>query len=467
MFRKFKKAVEQAAAAITGSDEKNVNTLMEMGFDSTQARTALNSTDGNVERAAELLLASGGIISSNENDGSSNNYHEQQRHQQQYPSQDDTDLQRALQESLQEEKHRNTPSTRTAATTRSAASVRAGLAALLRSEAEAKKDSYTKKKSKSNLNKSKSRNVSSKKPAPVPPPPTSQNSYVPKHSVNSVLAKHHPDVKIPKKLIEKSKEEQIVRCADRLKSSPRAVDTLYLSLTALNKEPNNDKFRKIDKTTAGYQRSLANAPGAEDMLKAMNFIPRGPNNLELLLPQYDPMLLYLGISSLEETRKKKEYINAKRKIKFSVEIQEIRFSSDDSVEEAIKRAEFIKKCPSEPNDGRGALIQVVITDEWQIKRRFDGDDTLSDVLNWIGGNGSVIPNKIVESHEWIIVDLNRYPLIPIDCNFHLNHTLQYIGCWPSGRLEIMPALEEDKNKRGNDNKTQIGATSGLASGIDL
>merc|ERR1712176_517237 len=99
-----------------------------------------------------------------------------------------------------------------------------------------------------------------------------------------------------------------------------------MGLSALKKEPENVKYRKIDKTTAGYQRSLANAPGAEDMLKAMNFIPRGPNGLELLISQYDPLLLYLGISSLEETRKKKEYINAKRKIKFTTEIQKIRFS---------------------------------------------------------------------------------------------------------------------------------------------
>merc|ERR1712176_241989 len=151
--------------------------------------------------------------------------------------------------------------------------------------------------------------------------------------------------------------------------------------------------------------------------------------------------------------------------KFTTEIQKIRFSSDDNMEEAIKRADFIKKCPSEPIDGRGALIQVVITDDWQIRRRFDGDDTLGDVLNWIGGNGSAIYDRILVSQQWILVDLNRYPLTPIDCKLHLNHTLQYIGCWPSGRLEIMPPQEDDKDKSGK--KTNIGATSGLASGIDL
>merc|ERR1712151_821904 len=255
---------------------------------------------------------------------------------------------------------------------------------------------------------------------------------------------------------------------DRLKSYPRAVDTLYISLTALQKNPNNDKYRKIDKTTTGYQRSLANAPGAEDMFKAMNFCPLrgGPNTLILNIQDYDHALLYLGISALEQTRKTKEYVDAKRKVQFAKEVRNIQFSSDSSEREAVKRAEFMAQCPTEPSDGRGALVQVVVADE-TIKRRFDGDDTLGDVLNWLGGHGSVIPEKI-RNREWSIVDLNRYPLTPIDCNdVNENYTLQYIGCWPSGKLEILPSTEEwqrnDNSGNGSNINTKVGETRGLGS----
>merc|ERR1719329_923694 len=72
----------------------------------------------------------------------------------------------------------------------------------------------------------------------------------------------HPNVKVPDKLSNKSKEEQILRTADRLKTSPQALDTLYKTLKTLQ-------------STAGYQKNLGKAPGAEDLLLAMNFRKTG------------------------------------------------------------------------------------------------------------------------------------------------------------------------------------------------
>jgi len=253
----------------------------------------------------------------------------------------------------------------------------------------------------------------------------------------------------------------VLRCTDRLKAYPAAVDTLHKALVALRNDPGNEKYRKVDKSTPGYKRSLADAPGAEGLLLAMNFYAR-PGTQLLIMERHrvDPALLYLGISALEGAKQTPEYKEEKLKSQFAKDIKAIQLAANSSETEAIKRADFMSKCPSEPTGGSGALMQVVIADE-TVRRRFDGDDVLQDVLNWIGGHGSIIPDKIL-SREWCLVDLNRYPLAPIDCSKNTSKTLQYIGCWPSGKLEIRPSSEEWKLGE-NSNAQIMGSSRGLGS----
>jgi hypothetical protein len=171
-------------------------------------------------------------------------------------------------------------------------------------------------------------------------------------------------------------------------------------------------------------------------------------------------LLYLGISALEQTKETEEYKQGKRNTAFAKAWRDMHALGDSNDMEAIKRAEFMGKCPTEPMEGRGALMQVIIADQ-TIRRRFDGDDQLRDVLHWLGGHGSSIFDKIL-SREWSLVDLNRYPVIPVDCSItHQDHTLQYIGCWPSGRLEIVPSTEDWMN--GTHGGVKRGSSRGLGS----
>ena len=189
----------------------------------------------------------------------------------------------------------------------------------------------------------------------------------------------------------------------------------------------------------------------------MNFHSRGAHSLVLERQWVDPALLYLGISALEGVQQSVEYKQAKAKLEFAKEIQEIQQNNDK--QEAIRRAEYMAKCPSEPTGGSGALMQVMIANE-TIRRKFDGDDVLRDVLHWIGGQfGSVLPDKIL-SREWCLVDINRYPIAPIDCQLNLDKTLQFIGCWPSGRLELRPSPEEWK-REGNKGQVLMGSSRGL------
>lgn len=263
---------------------------------------------------------------------------------------------------------------------------------------------------------------------------------------------------------DKSKEEQILRSANRLAQHPLAVDTLLRAFSFIMKSPEIDKYRKIDKSTVGFQKALEGKPGAMDLIHAMNFVSR-PNSTNLVLERsnVDAALLYLGISALEEVRKSDEYISSKISIAFEKELRMIQNGGNGSEgdEEILKRAECVSKLPSEPGSGAGALIQVSLGDE-KIMRRFDGDDILLDVINFIGGHGSIIPQKI-SSREWCLVDLNQYPVVPIDTASCMNKTLQFIGCWPSGKLTLQPSTTEWRESKETLEKAGVSRGLGAAS----
>jgi|UPI000581AA85 hypothetical protein len=398
MFRKFTNRITNRI----GSDGENrnssqvasaVETLQAMGFDAASIQQALASSNGNLDQATDALLSRQGSPSNSQST----------------PSRaEEESLQRAIQESL-----RTVPLTPHEHAQRSKPTVPRTAAVSKAAQAAAR------------------RAATARETVSVTP-----------HSASTSLAIHHPEVRLVPKLQDKSKEEQILRCADRMKASPAAVDTLLRTLSAVQKEPSNDKFRKIDKSTPGYQRSVAKTPGAEDLLRAMNYrlVPSRPNELIIDRSMIDPALLYLGISALEQVKGTPEYQQGKAQLTFTKELATIRASADCSTEEAIRRSTYMGQCPSEPTEGRGALVQIVLVDE-VIRRRFDGDDILNDILHWLGGHGSAIPDKLL-SRTWTLVDRNANPPSSIDCVANRNNTLQYIGCWPSGKLELLPNTED-------------------------
>ena len=292
------------------------------------------------------------------------------------------------------------------------------------------------------------------------------NTNVNNQKTKTTLDHTHPNLKIPTKMSNKSKEEQIMRCANRVKSHVMAVDTLLRVLTSVKTHPDNPKFRVIDRTNVNYVKYVRDAPGAEDLLHAMNYHSMLPSANELRLERHrvDDILLYLGISSLEQMKLTNEYIENKKQLAFHKEMARIgkmngSIMSSMSEYETNVRLEHMSKCPTEPPIGRGAIMSIYLGNENEkiqggyVTRRFDGDDILNDVLNWLGGcYGNEILDKMGRNggnnakREWCLCDLNRYPMLPLDIEKHGRKTLQFLGLFPSGKLGVRLSSDDWRDR---------------------
>lgn len=399
MFKRLAERVSSAIASATGptttTSSPATDSLMNMGFSESDARRALEANGGNVDRAADWLLTS--QSSTNTNSATSQVEHDQ--------------LQKAINASLED--------TRRARPQQSAAARRAGLAALDRLERVTEKSTTNTRKS----------------PTISPNTTVKGNSNNKgKQKTNTAIASH-PSVKMPKALAQHDKADVIIRCAQRVAPHSRAVDTLLRSLKNLQQDVSNLKYRTIDTTTAGYKRSL-DVPGALDFLKAMGYHPSYTNHAILELSYIDPATFYLGISALEQIQETSlEYQQNKVLILFDRDIQQVLASADNDANEALKRSKFMSSLPSEPIVG-GGQITVELGTQTKISRRFDGDDCLEDVLNWLGCHGSEMHDKLLAG-KWYLVDRSHRNGVSYNLSELRSKTLQYIGCWPSGLLAVV------------------------------
>jgi hypothetical protein len=422
MFRRLADRVSSAVASVAGSSDGRaagtgtgtgtasnttgstsaVGRLTNMGFSSADAQHALQVSGGNVEQAAEWLLSNANSANSHSPAVTATT-----------AQTEEDELQKAISASLMEEANaRNVNAAHTSM--QSAAAKRAGQAALSRFDQAQQQGT---------------RNARTTRTAARPPVGTSAPS-------TATAIQSHPNVKIPKRLSQHDTEKVIMRCAQRVAPNAAAVDTLLKSLKQLQANPTNLKFRTVDTSTPGFKRSL-DAPGTVDFFKAMGYHTSHNNNNLLELSFVDPATLYLGISALEQVQlTSAEYQKNKTEIVFDREIKQILVSADQDMEEALRRSQFISKLPSEPTMG-GGIITVELGASNKIQRKFDGDDCLQDILNWLGANGSVIPGKL-EQKTWFLVDRHHSNSIAYNVQDLKEKTLQYIGCWPSARLAVVP-----------------------------
>jgi len=439
MFRKLANrvndAVSNAASSLSSinsvpdsnSDDARVSELAAMGFRDSEARHALRVTNGNMTQATEWLLSHGSPVGTG-TAGNPITIPESPPRTSAIGSAsttaaaiEDSELQRAIQASLmtenENEKRNKKNKTKNKSNNRSAASNNAGRAAASR---------FTNK------------------------------SSAPKKD----LAKTHPKVQMPKRLSQHDQEDIIMRCANRVAPYSVSVDTLLRSLKTIQANPSNRKYQTVDTTTAMFQRSLS-APGVLDFLKAVNFQPNYNNPKTMTLSHVDVAAFYLGISALEQIQQNStDYTKDKALRVFQKDLASALSKDSTTTEELSARTKFMSKLPSEPTSGGsqitveyGILLNTSTNSPTnsepamtKITRGFDHDDTLGDVIHWLGGQATAISQNL-ESGKWKLVDRNKqgleedYHFHKLDLNELRDRTLQYVGCWPSGRLAIVPRLK--------------------------
>lgn len=244
----------------------------------------------------------------------------------------------------------------------------------------------------------------------------------------------------------RSREEQIQRFSSRLSSSPIAVDTILVGMQHIKNDPSNQKYRILDKMTKGYRNTLAPVAAAEDLLLAVGFEERTSqkrdgNHKELFLNCVDQTLIEKAIEALEAIRKTRSYRTEKKRLRFEKSVRNVISSSESngvlSKKEKDARLSYAERIPSDPdNNDNVATIHVRMLPDVTLKRRFHSDDQFRDVLFWLGSIASEIPTKLTEG-EWCLVDRIMSNPTPIPCDkAGLNNTLQRIGMWPIGSLEL-------------------------------
>ena len=501
----FNNATGGLLTALTSNNNTNseeIQQLEAMGFPRERIVHALNATDNNVERAAELLLlgvseadyptstaaaatAANGHNARDNNDNGNGGTHVAAHNEDQMrraieeslqvnQRQEANNLRRAEVASLQNNKNiKNKAKVVNKKTSKTPAVASANVIDLTGDDSKpaatiskTKRNTAVKSAAAVNAGKAAVSRFSNNKNT------TNNNNKIPSPT-SKTLSQTHPNVKLPTKLQSKSKEEQILRTANRVKPHVMAVDTLLRVLLSVRSSPDNIKFRVIDRSNANYVQYVRDVPGAEDLLLAMNYRRNShssKNELRLERHLVDDALLYLGISALEQMRESEEYKLGKKLRAFHADMRRIGKGQKEQQNltegEMEVRLQYLTKCPKEPPVGRGAIMNVQLGDEREkidgglASRRFDGDDTLADVLNWLGGcYGDELLERL-RSREWCLCDLNRYPILPLDVEKHQNKTLQYIGLFPSGKLGVR--LSEDSWRDGDEIMDDIhGSARGL------
>lgn len=369
----FRRLQDRLSAAVFG-DSADLERLQALGFSEDQARNALSACDGNPDRAAEWLLLQQTSAYPRTEPSST------------YSNQENEDLRRAMEQSRIDEEKRQQRVI-------SAASRKAGAAALARHEKPRPK---------------------AKSKSPI------RNTTTPVR--DSATTTRSNNIQLVPKLTDKTIEQQLLRTAQRLQTHPAAVDVLHQSLSALRRDPHNPRYLTIDTTSKRFQRDVHNATGAADFLRAVGYYQDGPR-WRMSQAVVDPARIYVAVGALEQAQQSETYQQAR---------SEQQVERDIAAQLALASSTTPQKLPPEPPVG-GTRITVKLTPETTLERRFDGDDTVANLVDWLSQSVPNVREKFAQG-EWCLLDVNCNAAVSVADTM----TLQAAGLWPSGRLAIRP-----------------------------
>ena len=273
-------------------------------------------------------------------------------------------------------------------------------------------------------------------------------------------------LKLPSDLKSKPLHTQLLRLSLRLAPHSMGVDTLHKTLSTILENFNIAKYRTIDVRGKGFTRAFEGVPGAHDFLETVGFVASGGGNKGLLTlsQSTDSLVLTQGLSVLEDLKSSNWEYQLDRQLRlFDKEILKattnpVGMTSDEVAKEDARRSGFLRLTPSDPGKMNCSMITITLGSGKQTEghnsgggsrggsRNFSADDTLGDVLNWLGATyGPRLYDKIV-SGTWVLINLDKREgdegkYLDVKGDDLGSWTLHRLGFWPSGRLGVRGARE--------------------------
>lgn len=239
----------------------------------------------------------------------------------------------------------------------------------------------------------------------------------------------------------RTREERICKCALALATTPDALDILHLSLTKALQQPHVEKYRKVSVEQGVFKERVAsrNASGVE-LLHAVGFEPMYGH---LVLQKHDPALLRHALVALDGARLTPEYMDRHAQIQFAAAGAQARkqAAEQDAAAAAARRAAFAAKVPREPpegGDGREstAVITVKVGDDSvACTRRFNSDDTLDDLCNYVRSLRSA------PSGAMRVENVTTRPARLFDLGKEGSCSLYALDLWPRGKVLVTSATQ--------------------------
>ncbi|GMH92467.1 hypothetical protein TL16_g12356 [Triparma laevis f. inornata] len=291
---------------------------------------------------------------------------------------------------------------------------------------------------------------------------TATSSTSPTKPSSSAPVASHPKVVVPKTLSEKPFLEIISRSISRLSPSSLAVDTLTKTLSTIRDNPTTPKFRRIDMNSKGFKRALGNVPGCIDLLTlGVGFTQSSTPNI-YTLQFVDSARIYAALETLEAIKIKNYEYNLDRIRRIHDNV--IHRIMETQGEEEIKlRAELMRKTPMEPGGMGCSVISLIYNSTGsKISRKFASDDIIRDIFNWISGSLGTQCSWKIESGNFVIVSRNQHPKERLggeEWREVKERTLQSVGMWPSGELEMVSKesweMDCEEGRQDWENKVRV------------
>lgn len=234
-------------------------------------------------------------------------------------------------------------------------------------------------------------------------------------------------------------EQRIERCARQMSAAPDVLDIIASSLKKVLEQPTAERFRKINVSAGPFkERVSSRSMAAVEMLYAVGYEPM---HGFLVLQKHDPHLLKHALAALDTIqRHSPEYIEGKE-----VQANERAHALslvEDSKTAAARRAAYLAKVPAEPTadeDGRASSACVITVklagvDPYKARigtRRFDSDNTLLDLFNYVRSLEQT-PN----AERITIENVTTRPARLLDPNTDGSKSLYALDLWPRAQVQV-------------------------------